>query len=152
MPFLPTPSEKLKLEDYKETTYVDLETDTIKNEVIKLLFAVVFSIGASLKFNIHMSLVIQSGMGLVHFFDSIVFQKYIFGAQKSSTGGTLYGELLSPPTAADLAKVNEASADRNYFTPDEPRVEELPDEEPKQSTQPSEKSASKATTSASELD
>jgi hypothetical protein len=132
--------------DFEETTIPDHEVKLLKESGQAALLSVAMSLFMSYKFSIHMSLLMQCLMMPITAYDSIVLKKYLFGRVIADDGSTrLYGELFSAPTAASLAAAERATAavaeraareasDAPGPAPgpigkDEPRVEELPDED-----------------------
>jgi hypothetical protein len=94
------------------------------------------SLFMSFKFNVHVSLLIQTAMLPVNAYDSVILKKYLIGAT------TAYNELTAPPTAALVEELNRkagatATAATSTAVPaaavrpgsaipdDEPRVVEL---------------------------
>jgi hypothetical protein len=103
--------------------------------------SVVISLVMSFKFKVHMSLLIQSVMLPLNLMDNVCLKKHILGLFiKQHSNKLPYGELHRPPTAADVAALNSTADDQssvNSFSPsvaksaippNEPRVEELPDD------------------------
>lgn len=115
LPFgLGPPAEVAKPEDYTETTYAEYEMKLLKESAQGTLMSVGISMFMSFKFNVHVSLIIQSVSGPVTAIDNIVLRKYIVGM----TSDKGYGEFLTQPTAEDIARLNG----------EEPRVVELKEE------------------------
>lgn len=161
LPFgLGPPPEPLKPEDFDETTYGEHEKKLLLEAAKGILMSGAISFFMSMKFNVHMSLLIQSVMMPLNAFDMIVLKKYILGLKKNNDGSNLYHEFLIQPTEKVLAiaeNVKNARAAQNEqgtfspaiaksaISPDEPRVVELVDEDeaPKQQT-PKKKSTAAA--------
>ena len=99
LPFgLGPPAEEIKAEDYTETTYSEYELKLLKESVQGIVMSFGITMLMSFKFNIHVSLAVQSVSGPVGLIDSVILKKYILGI--SSEKG--YGEFLHKPTAADV--------------------------------------------------
>lgn len=124
LPFI-TP-EAPKLEDYEETTYMDYEIKVLKESVQSIVMSLGISMFMSLKFNIHMSLMMQAVTIPLNCIDSAVLKKYILGADESSL---IYGESFTAPTEATLRAAAAASEGTAPLGPNDPRVEELDDED-----------------------
>jgi len=99
------------------------------------VFPVAIAYFMSLKFNVHVSLLMQGVMLPVNSLDCAVIKKYLFGSKNNGEGDTMYGELLSKPTDAQVQAINDKNkaAEPEAVEPaaEEPRVVELKDEEPK---------------------
>lgn len=95
------PAEIVKPEEYEETTYLDLEIKLLKESVQGILFGVGITLFMSFKFNVHVSLIIQSVSGPLNLLDSLVLKKYLLGIDQDR----LYGEFLSQPTIEDIASL-----------------------------------------------
>lgn len=107
LPFgLGPPAEEVKAEDYTETTYSEYELKLLKESVQGIVMSFGITMLMSFKFNIHVSLAVQSVSGPVGLIDSVILKKYILGIN-SAKG---YGEFLQKPTAADLVS-DEAKAE-----------------------------------------
>jgi hypothetical protein len=153
LPFgLGPPETPLTPSDYKATTYMDHEVELIKNEVMAMVMSLGITLVMSLKFNVHISLLMQSVLTPMNTIDSVVLKKYLLGIKSDKP----YRELLHAP---DDTTFTEESP---LFKKGEPRVEELPDEtkegdktksEAKNSSSSSSSKKKKTTaTPASELD
>jgi hypothetical protein len=150
LPFgLGPPAEPVKPEDYTMTTYGDHETGLLKESAGSICMSMLITLFMSFKFNIHMSLVMQSVMLPLNSYDSIVLKKYILGIVKNAEGGEkLYSEVFEAPTAESLAAAAAAanSTQPAPVGPGESRVEELPDEPAPKTSSPTK--AKKTTTTA----
>jgi hypothetical protein len=159
LPFgLGPPEEKLKPEDFEETTYLDYEIKQLKEAAQQMLTGVAISFFMGMQFKVYMSFLIQSVSTPMAVFDNAVFKKYVLGVTKGDNGAELYNEFLKKPTveslavaerlaAARAAGVGEeqtpaveakseekkskltASVARSAIPANEPRVEELPADE-----------------------
>jgi hypothetical protein len=155
LPFgLGPPPKELVPADFKKTTYKVHETDLLKEAAGQLVMTVVISLLMSYKFQVHFSLLMQAVMLPLGIYDNILFKKYILGQTKKPDGSLLYGEVYREPTAESIALAarvaalrangSEAAAEpeekkettktvpsvaKSAIGPDEPRVEELPDED-----------------------
>jgi hypothetical protein len=156
LPFgLGPPAEPVKPEDYTVTTLTDHETGLLKESAGSICMSMLITLFMSFKFNIHMSLVMQSVMLPLNSYDSIVLKKYILGIAKAADGGDkLYNEVYEAPTAESLAAVAAANGTQpGPVEPNEPRVEELPDEpEPKKEKSSPKKAKKTTTTAGNEID
>lgn len=120
-------AEPPKVEDYEETTYTEYEIKVLKESVQSIVMSLAISLFMSMKFNIHMSLLMQAVTIPLNCIDSIVLKKYILGADESSM---IYGESFTPPTEATLAAAaGEGSSATAALGPDDPRVEELDEQD-----------------------
>jgi hypothetical protein len=129
LPFgLGPPPEPIKIEDFEKTTYTEYEIKTLKDGAQGVCTSGGISFLMSMKFG-PMSLLIQSIMMPLNLIESPVLKKHFLGTKTSSTGGTLYGELFEPPTAAIVDAMNVPIG--GLTAEDEPRVEELTDEKEK---------------------
>jgi hypothetical protein len=121
--------EPLKLEEFRPSaetslTLAEYETEMVKEQVQAMIFPIAIAYFMSLKFNVHVSLMMQAVMLPLNALDSGIIKKYIFGS-KSGNGGygdadaavvlewnggeaTLYGELLKAPTEDLLKRLNNA--------------------------------------------
>jgi len=103
LPFgLGPPPEQLKPEDFDETTYEKHEKKLLLEAAQAIIMSGAISFFMSIKFNVHMSLLIQAVMMPLNAFDMLVLKKYILGVQKSSDGTNLYNEFLSAPSIKSL--------------------------------------------------
>lgn len=145
LPFgLGPPAEAITPKDYEETTYKDYEVKELKQAAQSVIMSVAITFFMSLKFGVHMSLLMQSIMTPFNAFELPLTKKYIFGVKQSASGDLLYNELFAEPTEASLAlaervkAAKEASADSSAgsgpIPVGEPRVEELSDKDDKDST------------------
>ena len=71
----------------------------------------------SMKFNVHMSLLIQAVMMPLNALDMIVLKKYLLGTQKNADGSNLYNEFLSHPTLKSLDIAEKLKVARSTLTP-----------------------------------
>lgn len=139
MPFgLGPPEKPLTASDYKATTYMDHEVELIKNEVSAMLMSLGITLLMSLKFNVHISLIMQSVLVPMNTIESIVLKKWLLGIKTESP----YRELLTEP---DDSKFTEESP---LFKKGEARVEELPDE-PKEGDKKAKSEAKNSSSSSS---
>ena len=92
-------AEPVKAEEFEKTTYTEYETKLLKESAFGILMSLAISMGMSLKFNVHVSLLMQSVMMPMGLFDSLVIKKYILGSKTPLA----YGELFTQPTEASLA-------------------------------------------------
>ena len=126
-----------QLEDFKETTLQEHEAGLIKEQAQSLVFPIAIAYFMSLKFNVHVSLLMQGVMLPVNSLDCAVIKKYLLGATNNGTDDTMYGELTSKPTEAQIKDINdknkaaEPAAVEGAPAAEEPRVVELKDDEPK---------------------
>ena len=120
LPFgLGPPAEVVKVEEYKETTYGEHELQLLKESAQGILLSTGITLLMSFKFNVHVSLIIQSVSGPLGAVDSVILKKYLLGTKKDN----MYGEFLEAPTSAMVADRLSALAG------EEPRVVELKDED-----------------------
>lgn len=151
LPFGLGPAPKPVLaEDFKKTTYPQHEMEILKEAATQLAMSVGISMFVSMKFQIHISLLIQCAMLPLTIYENILFKKYVLGVKKAADGGLLYGEYFKAPTAESLAQAQRVSAAlaaaaaadendnktvpsvaRSSIPKGEPRVEELPDDDTK---------------------
>ena len=125
------PPEPVEAKDYEETTYAAHEFKVLKEGVTAVGMSILISGFMSIKFESHNALLIQGLMMPFNMYDNIAVKKYIFGKTKAADGGLLYGELFKAPTAASLklAESVKAAKAAAEIAGNEPRVEELPDED-----------------------
>ena len=71
----------------------------------------------SMKFNVHMFLLIQAVMMPLNALDMIVLKKYLLGTQKNADGSNLYNEFLSHPTLKSLDIAEKLKVARSTLTP-----------------------------------
>ena len=113
LPFnLGPPPEPVEPKDYEATTYKDYEIKLIKEAAQSILMSSGISFFMSIKFGVHMSLLIQAIMMPLNAFDLVVLKKYILGTTKSPEGGNLYNELFSEPTKESIAISERLAAAR----------------------------------------
>ena len=80
LPFgLGPPEEVVTPEQYVETTYEEHETKLLKDSAQQILLSVGIALLMSFKFNVHVSLVIQSVTSPVGLIDSVILKKYLLG-------------------------------------------------------------------------
>jgi Phosphate transport (Pho88) len=115
------PAEDVKPEEYKESTYGDHEMKLLKESVTSVLMSTGISLLMSFKFNVHVSLIIQTVTGPLGAVDSLILKKYILGISKDN----MYGEFFEAPTAEAIASVAAIAAGQ------EPKVVELKEEDEK---------------------
>jgi len=131
--------------DYEETTYADYEVKLLKESISSIAMSVIISLVMSFKFQVHMSLMIQSIMLPMNLIDNPCIKKYALGlVMKQSADDLLYGESFSAPTEASLLAAAKAKAlaegqaeppaAATAATTPEPRVVELPSEEKPKTT------------------
>lgn len=157
LPFgLGPPETPAKPEDYKATTYTEHEIDLIKSEIGSMAMSLGITLLMSYKFNIHLSLLMQSVMTPMNTIESLVLKKYILGVKTAGDGSNLYKELLKSPAESDDQTFSEVSP---MMKKGEARVEEIPIDDndsgnaKSKNTSSSSSAQKKAkTTSASELD
>ena len=120
LPFgLGPPPTPVKAEDYNETTLQKHEILLLQESVKKLAFSGGISLFMSYKFNVHVSLLMQSCTMVMELNDITVIKKYLLGTKKNENGGdNLYNEVCEKP------KVNAAG---EIVTNN---VKELPQEKP----------------------
>ena len=138
LPFgLGPPPAPVKADDYTETTLQNHEIFLLQESVKKLAFSGGISLFMSFKFNVHVSLIMQSFTMLMELNDIAVLKKYLIGTKKNENGGdNLYNELYEKPKANaagevitnDDTKKAAAIKELPQRQPGEPRVEELPDD------------------------
>lgn len=142
LPFnLGPPAEPLKHGDFTKTTYEAHEMEILKKDAMQIVTSLGFTLLMSYKFNIHMSLLMQTVMTPLNLLESKLLKKYLLGSTID------YEELDHAPTDEDLAKINanllgteEEAAEvdsakpklvpvpeSNAFDKNEPRVEEIKD-------------------------
>ncbi|RYH31244.1 hypothetical protein EON65_03135 [archaeon] len=113
LPFgLGPPEEKLKPEDFKETTYYDHEVSLLKESVQQLLTGAAISFFMGMQFKVYMSYLMQSitvPMGLL---DNVVLKKYFLGVTKGADGGELYNEQFKQPTVQSIEIAERLAAAR----------------------------------------
>jgi len=104
LPFgLGPPPTPVKPDDYNETTLQNHEILLLQESVKKLAFSGGISLFMSYKFNVHVSLIMQSFTMIMELNDITVIKKYLLGSKKNENGGlNLYNELYEKP------KVNAA--------------------------------------------
>lgn len=120
------PPEPVKPEDYEATTYKEYETKLLRESGFGVLMSLGISMFMSIKFNVHVSLLMQSVMMPMNLLDSLVLKKYILGSKNPR----IYNEEFTAPTVASLeaAAAAAAAANPTAITDEEPRVVELPSE------------------------
>ena len=120
LPFgLGPPPTPVKPDDYTETTLQKHEIFLLQESVKKLAFSGGISLFMSFKFNVHVSLLMQSFTMVMELNDITVIKKYLLGSKKNENGGdNLYNELYEKPklNAAGEIVTNE--------------VKELPEKKP----------------------
>jgi Phosphate transport (Pho88) len=100
LPFgLGPPEEVVTPEQYVETTYEEHETKLLKDSAQQILLSVGIALLMSFKFNVHVSLVIQSVTSPVGLIDSVILKKYLLGYKDANA----YGEFFKKPTTTELA-------------------------------------------------
>lgn len=100
LPFgLGPPEEVVTPDKYEETTYEKHEMKLLKDSAQQIVMSMGITLLMSFKFNVHVSLVIQSVTGPVGLIDSIILKKYLLGYKEVNA----YGEFFKQPTIADLA-------------------------------------------------
>lgn len=100
LPFgLGPPEEVVTPDKYEETTYEKHEMKLLKDSAQQIVMSMGITLLMSFKFNVHVSLVIQSVTGPVGLIDSIILKKYLLGYKEKNA----YGEFFKQPTIADLA-------------------------------------------------
>ena len=153
LPFgLGPPAEPLKLEDFKETTLAQHESDLIKEQAQSLVFPVAIAYFMSFKFNVHVSLLMQAVMLPVNSLDCAVIKKYLFGAKNNGEGETMYNELYTKPTAAVIKALNDKIAPTPEPPAEEPRVVELKDDVEPKKVEKRKTAAAAVTTDAKDID
>jgi hypothetical protein len=117
IPFLSPPAEPAKPEDYTKTTIPEHEKKLLQEALQGLGMSVGIAIFMSMKFDIHLSCMMQAVMVPIGLWDNVLVQKYFMGAKKDK----LYNELESPPAAVpETPTLDDEDDDDNT-----PRVEEL---------------------------
>ena len=107
----------LQVEDFEATTYKEHEIKLLKESVQSVAMSVGIALVMSFKFNIHMSLLVQSIMLPLGLFDNLVLKKYISGLflkqltpeEQLHPNDRLYKELDSAPTQAIVNAINAAN-------------------------------------------
>jgi len=133
LPFgLGPPPAPVKADDYNETTLQKHEILLLQESVKKLAFSGGISLFMSYKFNVHVSLIMQSFTMIMELNDILVLKKYLIGTKKNENGGdNLYNELYEKPKANASGEVilddTKSTKELPQRQPGEPRVEELPD-------------------------
>lgn len=136
-------AEPLTAEEFEETTYKDYEIKELKAAAQSVIMSVAITFFMSLKFGVHMSLLMQSIMTPLNAFELPLVKKYILGGDKSNEGGLLYNEQFTKPTTESLALAERVKAAKEAakestscssitggpVAEGEPRVEELKDED-----------------------
>ena len=118
LPFgLGPPPEPLKPEDFDESTYGKHEQKLLMEAVQGILMSGGISFLMSMKFNVHMSLLIQAVMMPLNALDMIVLKKYLLGTQKNADGSNLYNEFLSQPTLKSLDIAEKLKVARSTLSP-----------------------------------
>ena len=103
--------EPVKPEEYEEISIQEHEVKMLKEQVQSIFMSIAISLFMSWKFNVHVSLIIQSVMMPLNALDSVVLKKYLLGSKKNADGGdNLYLEEATRPTAAQLAARVPAAA------------------------------------------
>lgn len=118
--------EPVKPEEYEATTYKEYETKLLRESMFSVLMSFGISMFMSFKFNVHVSLLMQSVMTPLGLLDNLVLKKYIVGSKNPR----MYNEEFAEPTAASIAAAAAAAAAANpdAIADAEPRVVELPSE------------------------
>jgi len=107
------PPEPLTPEQYTETTMLDHEISILKESLQSIVMSVIISLVMSMKFNIHVSLLMQAIMLPLNATDVVVLKKYLLGTCKNDNGGSnLYLEETVRPTVESIA-ASTASAARS---------------------------------------
>ena len=123
IPFLSPPAEPLKPEDYTKTTIPEHEKKLVQEALQGIAMSVGIAIFMSMKFDIHLSCLMQAVMIPIGLWDSVLVQKYIMGNKKEN----MYNELTSPPSPVEAAPtLNDDDDDDDDNVP---RVEELPSDD-----------------------
>lgn len=128
IPFLnDKPPAKPSPKDYEATTYKDHEMKVLKETVQSIIFSAAMTYLFSVKFNVHMSLLVQSIMVPLNLYESVLFKKFLLGSTKQSDGNNLYNELLKEPTEEPDKKPIKGDDKKKVgvIEKDEPRVVEL---------------------------
>lgn len=131
------PADPITPADFEETTYKEHEIKELKQAAQSVLMSLAITFFMSIKFQVHMSLLMQSIMTPLNAFDQLQVKKYLLGVTKSAQGGLLYNELFTAPTveslelAERLKAAKEAATDSSVdaIPAGEPRVEELSDKD-----------------------
>jgi hypothetical protein len=117
--------EPVKPEEYEHTTYKEYETKLLRESVFSVLMSFGISMFMSFKFNVHVSLLMQSVMTPMGLLDNLVLKKYILGSKNPR----IYNEEFAEPTVATIAAAAAAAAAANPSITDEaPRAAEPPAE------------------------
>lgn len=112
LPFGLSPEpEPITEKEYEATTYRDYEVKELKAAAQSIATSVAITYFMSIKFNVHMSLLMQSIMMPFTAYEVLLVKKYIFGKEKSPEGGLLYNESFTAPTAATVAEANRLQAE-----------------------------------------
>jgi len=99
------PPEPLTPEQYTETTMLDHEISILKESLQSIVMSVIISLVMSMKFNIHVSLLMQAIMLPLNATDVLVLKKYLLGTCKNENGGSnLYLEETVRPTVESIAR------------------------------------------------
>ena len=118
LPFgLGPPPEPLKPEDFDETTYSQHEIKLLMEAAQGILMSGGISFLMSVKFNVHMSLLVQAVMMPLNAMDMLVLKKYLLGTQKNADGSNLYNEFLSQPTLKSLDIAEKLKVARSNLSP-----------------------------------
>jgi hypothetical protein len=118
LPFgLGPPPEPLKPEDFDETTYSQHEIKLLMEAAQGILMSGGISFLMSVKFNVHMSLLVQAVMMPLNAMDMLVLKKYLLGTQKNADGSNLYNEFLSQPTLKSLEIAEKLKVARSNLSP-----------------------------------
>jgi hypothetical protein len=125
--------EPVTLEEFTETTLGEHEAALVKEQAQGLIFPIAIAYFMSIKFNVHVSLLMQGVTLPINCLDSGIVKKYIFGSTNNGEGETMYGELYTKPTAADVKAINDKNApaveDEKKDEDEGPRVVEIADDE-----------------------
>lgn len=121
IPFLSPPAEPIKPEEYTKTTIPEHEKKLVQEALQGLAMSVGIAIFMSMKFDIHLSCMMQAVMVPLGLYENLVFQKYILGKKTEN----MYKELTSPPPAVE----EQATLDDEDDDDSSPRVEELPSDD-----------------------
>lgn len=101
----------IQVEDYEATTYRDHEIKLLKESVQSVAMSVGIALVMSFKFNIHMSLLMQSIMLPMGLIENLVLKKYILGLFMTEDASVkAYKELDAPPTQAMINAINAANS------------------------------------------
>lgn len=117
LPFLGQVGEPIKPEDYAATTYYDHEIKLLKEAVQGLVMSCVIAAVMTLKFNLHVSCLMQCISIPLGLFDLVILKKHLLGTDV----GKAYNELDAPPAGASSAPVSKPKQKEENV----PRVEEL---------------------------